>query len=80
MREENLLAANSTPLLDETIEFPPADGPYRETYKTTLSVGKGAFGFVKLAQRRSDCKEVCIVYAHSNILKLSRALLTHLQY
>ena len=79
MREENLLAANSTPLLDETIEFPPADGPYREIYKTTLSVGKGAFGFVKLAQRRSDCKEVCIVYSVCT-LKLSRALLTHLQY
>lgn len=42
------------------MDFPPADGPYREAYKTTLSVGKGAFGFVKLANRRSDGKEVDI--------------------
>lgn len=58
MTEDRNLSVTGTPLLDETIEFPPADGPYREMFKTTLSVGKGAFGFVKLAQRRADRKEV----------------------
>ena len=47
--------------LDDTIDFPPSNGLYKEAYKTTLSVGKGAFGFVKLAQRRTDHKEVVIL-------------------
>lgn len=47
--------------LEDTIDFPPAYGLYRDTYKTTLSVGKGAFGFVKLAQRRVDRQEVSII-------------------
>ena len=33
-------------------------GPYREKYATLHSIGKGAFGFVKLALRRHDMKEV----------------------
>ena len=33
-------------------------GKYDERYLTLKSIGKGAFGFVKLAQRRSDAQEV----------------------
>ncbi|KAF6020786.1 PASK [Bugula neritina] len=56
--------------LDDTIEFPPADGLYRKSYKTTLSVGKGAFGFVKLAQRRTDNKEFVVKFIKkSKVLK-----------
>ena len=33
-------------------------GKYDERYLTLKSIGKGAFGFVKLAQRRSDALEV----------------------
>ena len=33
-------------------------GRYDEKYLTLKSIGKGAFGFVKLAQRRSDKQEV----------------------
>ena len=52
---------NASPVdLDDTLDFPPADGPYRQAYKTTLAVGKGAFGFVKLALHRQDRREVTI--------------------
>ena len=33
-------------------------GQYDAKYLTLKSIGKGAFGFVKLAQRRSDSEEV----------------------
>ena len=33
-------------------------GRYDEKYLTLKSIGKGAFGFVKLAQRRTDNQEV----------------------
>ena len=33
-------------------------GPYRKFYDTLHSIGKGAFGFVKLAQRTRDKKQV----------------------
>ena len=36
----------------------PQDGPYAEAYVTLQSIGKGAFGFVKLAKRRKDGREV----------------------
>ena len=36
----------------------PQGGPYSEAYVTLQSIGKGAFGFVKLAKRRKDGKEV----------------------
>ena len=36
----------------------PQDGPYAEAYVTLQSIGKGAFGFVKLAKRRTDGREV----------------------
>ena len=36
----------------------PQGGPYDEAYVTLQSIGKGAFGFVKLARRRKDGREV----------------------
>lgn len=36
----------------------PGRGRYDDRYLTLQSIGKGAFGFVKLAKRRSDNKEV----------------------
>ncbi|XP_067938183.1 PAS domain-containing serine/threonine-protein kinase-like [Watersipora subatra] len=61
---------NKSEHLEDTVEFPPSDGLYREKYKTTLSVGKGAFGFVKLAQRRSDQQEFVVKFIRkSKVLK-----------
>eukprot|EP00794_Sanderia_malayensis_P012151 gene12151-13404_t len=37
-------------------------GKYDEKYMTLKSIGKGAFGFVKLAQRRSDSLEVVVKF------------------
>ena len=39
-------------------ENSPGRGRYDERYLTLDSIGKGAFGFVKLAKRRSDNREV----------------------
>lgn len=39
-------------------ENSPGRGRYDERYITLDSIGKGAFGFVKLAKRRSDNREV----------------------
>lgn len=36
----------------------PGRGEYDEKYVTHHSIGKGAFGFVKLAQRKSDGLQV----------------------
>ena len=36
----------------------PQEGPYAEAYVMLQSIGKGAFGFVKLAKRRTDGREV----------------------
>ena len=50
----------------ETKEVAPSDdgtpdmGIYDEMYETLQSIGKGAFGFVKLAKRRSDDEHVRI--------------------
>lgn len=33
-------------------------GEYNEYYSTVRSIGKGAFGFVKLAKKRDDQREV----------------------
>ena len=39
----------------------PGRGRYDERYITLQSIGKGAFGFVKVGQRRSDgVKVACI--------------------
>ena len=35
-----------------------AEGEYEEHYDTRNSIGKGAFGFVKLATRKADGREV----------------------
>ena len=40
-------------------EKSPGRGRYDERYVTLDSIGKGAFGFVKLAKRKSDNREVC---------------------
>jgi PAS domain-containing serine/threonine kinase len=37
-----------------TEEPSPGRGQYDEKYVTQQSIGKGAFGFVKLAQRKTD--------------------------
>ncbi|KAL3887875.1 hypothetical protein ACJMK2_000264 [Sinanodonta woodiana] len=39
-----------------------SEGPYREYYKTQHSIGKGAFGFVKLALRKTDDQEVVVKF------------------
>ena len=48
----------SKPVLETEEERAINYGPYREKYETLHSIGKGAFGFVKLALRREDIKEV----------------------
>ena len=40
----------------------PGRGRYDERYITLQSVGKGAFGFVKVGQRRSDGLKVTDVH------------------
>ncbi|KAL4217724.1 hypothetical protein ACF0H5_022464 [Mactra antiquata] len=37
-------------------------GPYSKTYDTLNTIGKGAFGFVKLAQRKLDNKQVVVKF------------------
>ena len=39
-------------------EQSPSRGAYDEKYETIQAIGKGAFGFVKTARRRSDNKQV----------------------
>lgn len=39
-------------------ELSPSRGAYDEKYETMQAIGKGAFGFVKTARRRSDNKQV----------------------
>jgi len=36
-------------------------GPYCEHYYSRQTIGKGAFGFVKIAYRRKDNKEVSVL-------------------
>ena len=43
-------------------------GLYDEKYLTLKSIGKGAFGFVKLAQRRSDKQEVSLSFMDEFVL------------
>ena len=50
---------SSAPLLTSQ-ELNAICGPYEEKYDTRASIGKGAFGFVKMAKRRRDGKEVCM--------------------
>ncbi|KAK3579787.1 hypothetical protein CHS0354_022096 [Potamilus streckersoni] len=38
-----------------------SEGPYRDYYRTLQSIGKGAFGFVKLALRKVDGQEVLFI-------------------
>ena len=40
----------------------PGRGRYDERYITLQSIGKGAFGFVKVGQRRSDGVKVSIYF------------------
>ncbi|XP_041361315.1 PAS domain-containing serine/threonine-protein kinase-like [Gigantopelta aegis] len=40
----------------------PGKGEYNENYMTLDSIGKGAFGFVKLGRRKSDCEEVVVKF------------------
>ena len=40
----------------------PGRGRYDERYITLQSIGKGAFGFVKVGQRRSDGVKVSILF------------------
>ena len=35
-------------------------GEYGRMYNTLKSIGKGAFGFVKLAERKADKQMVCV--------------------
>ena len=37
-------------------------GDYERTYDTLKSIGKGAFGFVKLAQKQSDKQMVACLF------------------
>lgn len=74
----------SKDLLDEEEDplFPPAPhvpeteedravnyGPYSRHYETLHTIGKGAFGFVKLACTKQDTKQVCILVS-SYMLRL----------
>ncbi|ESO85347.1 hypothetical protein LOTGIDRAFT_130545, partial [Lottia gigantea] len=43
-------------------EYDPDQGPYNQHYQTLTSIGKGAFGFVKLGRHRSDGKEVVVKF------------------
>ena len=54
------------PLLETEEERAINYGPYREKYETLHSIGKGAFGFVKLALRREDIKEVYLTLCKSS--------------
>ena len=57
-------SGKSTPLSEPPASVSPQDeivcgfGQYEQQYDTLHSIGKGAFGFVKLARRRLDDKEV----------------------
>ncbi|XP_046864972.1 PAS domain-containing serine/threonine-protein kinase-like isoform X2 [Xenia sp. Carnegie-2017] len=47
-------------------ENSPGRGRYNERYITMDSIGKGAFGFVKLARRKSDNLEVVVKFIHKD--------------
>ena len=51
-------APSAAPLMSSA-ELAAMRGPYEENYETLASIGKGAFGFVKLGKRRKDGREVC---------------------
>ena len=52
----------------------PGRGRYDERYLTLHSIGKGAFGFVKLAKRRCDNKEVSqLLLAKDNVCTYKRS-------
>ena len=46
-------------------------GPYSEKYETLHSIGKGAFGFVKLALRRHDLEKVHVF--HNLICRITKS-------
>lgn len=52
-------------ILDNEEIIPACAGEYSEKYVTMSSIGKGAFGFVKLATRRLDGEEVCLWLQYS---------------
>ncbi|XP_013389166.1 PAS domain-containing serine/threonine-protein kinase isoform X1 [Lingula anatina] len=55
---------------EEEEEDPACRGKYSENYQTTMSIGKGAFGFVKLAKRRADGQEVVVKFVRkAKVLK-----------
>lgn len=51
-------------------ENSPGRGRYNERYITMDSIGKGAFGFVKLARRKSDNLEVVTCTKMFNLVSL----------
>ena len=53
-------------------DISPGRGRYDERYATLQSIGKGAFGFVKLAKCRSDNKEVRLTETENSIIFLVR--------
>ena len=53
-------------------------GPYREKYETLHSIGKGAFGFVKIALRKEDLEEVNLLVIYQSAV--TRIILFSLVY
>ena len=53
-----------TDILDLSMSM-TADENYENHYDTLQSIGKGAFGFVKLARKKSNKKEVKCICAYS---------------
>ncbi|XP_064652931.1 PAS domain-containing serine/threonine-protein kinase-like isoform X2 [Lineus longissimus] len=54
----------ASPLVEDKREevMMPFQGRFEEHYITSQSIGKGAFGFVKLARRKNDGKEVVVKF------------------
>ena len=59
--------STSTGLVGAQEEALATEGKYQETYETLGSIGRGAFGFVKLARRKDDSMKVsvrCCSHSH----------------
>ncbi|XP_071958896.1 PAS domain-containing serine/threonine-protein kinase-like isoform X2 [Antedon mediterranea] len=63
-------AAKANDMSDIDEEQDPGRGQYNEKYETTICIGKGAFGFVKMATRKSDDEMVVVKFIRKHkILK-----------